>query len=141
MVSVEEIPTLSVEEYLRFETLAEGRHEYVGGHVYLMSGGSVRHGTLAQLINARLMAAFLPLGCRVHTHDTKLWTPGPAFYYPDVYVTAQSPGDSKAQADDLKKSLNTVMNQTQTAFAKREQDLIERIQVLEATLKTPSVVA
>ncbi len=57
-----------------------------------MNGASLRHGLLTQLLNARLMAAFLPRGCRVHTHDSRLQTPGPAMYHPDIYVTCRPIG-------------------------------------------------
>lgn len=89
--AAERVPTLSLEEYLTFEDLSEVRHEFVGGRVYAMAGASLRHAMLVQLINARLLAAFLPAGCRVHTHDTKLRTPGGAVYYPDVYVRCGRP--------------------------------------------------
>lgn len=85
----EELPTLSFEEYLKFEELSEVRHEYVRGRVYAMSGALLRHGVLTQLLNARLMAAVMPGGCRVHTHDSKLRTPSGSVYYPDIYVTCR----------------------------------------------------
>lgn len=85
--AAEQPPTFTFEEYLKLESVSEVRHEYVGGHVYAMTGGTVRHGLLVQLINARLLAAFLPEGCRVHSHDTKMRIPDGRTYYPDVYVT------------------------------------------------------
>ena len=84
--AAEQPPTFTFEEYLKLESVSEVRHEYVGGHVYAMTGGSVRHGLLVQLVNARLLTAFLPKGCRVHSHDTKLRIPDGRTYYPDVYV-------------------------------------------------------
>ena len=50
-----EQPPLSFEEYLRFEQLSDVRHEYVGGQVFAMTGGSVRHGQMSQLIPALLL--------------------------------------------------------------------------------------
>jgi Uma2 family endonuclease len=82
----EQPPSFTFDEYLKLESVSEVRHEYVGGHVYARSGGSVRHGLLVQLINARLLAAFLLKGCRVHSHDTKLQIPDERTYYPDAYV-------------------------------------------------------
>jgi len=84
--AAEQPPSFTFEEYLKLESVSEVRHEYVGGHVYAMTGGSIRHGLLVQLINARLLAAFLPKGCRVHSHDTKLQIPDGRTYYPDAYV-------------------------------------------------------
>ncbi|GEM_PF-90726 len=93
------IPTLSFEEYLRFEALADVRHEYVGGHVYAMSGAVLRQGLLAQAINVRLDAGFLPRGCRVHTHDSKIRTPEGSVYYPDIYVTCRPIDDRRYDTD------------------------------------------
>jgi Uma2 family endonuclease len=86
ITAAEQPQTFTFEEYLKVESASEVRHEYVGGHLYDLIGGSVGHGLLVQLINTRLLAAFLPKGCRVHSHDTKLRIPDGRTYYPDVYV-------------------------------------------------------
>jgi hypothetical protein len=45
---------LSVDEYLEFEANSEGRHEYIDGVVYAMSGAREKH----ELIAGNLFAAF-----------------------------------------------------------------------------------
>src|SRR5919202_6106685 len=84
---VHEQPPLSFEEYLRFEQMTDVRHEYVGGQVFAMTGGSVRHGQMSALIAALLLQGFEARGCRVQSHDTKLRVPLGATYYPDVFVS------------------------------------------------------
>lgn len=41
------LPTLSVEEYLACEQQGDVRHEYIGGYVYALAGGSSRHNRIA----------------------------------------------------------------------------------------------
>ncbi len=84
-------PPLSFEEYLRLERLSDVRHEYVGGQVFPMAGGSVRHGQMSVLISALLLQGFEGRGCRVQSHDTKLRVPMGATYYPDVFVSCGLP--------------------------------------------------
>jgi Uma2 family endonuclease len=90
---------LTFEEYLRFEALAEVRHEFVGGQVYAMTGGSRRHGQMAALLLAALQAGLLDSPCRVYSHDTKLRVPSGAVYYPDVFVSCGRQGDPYVEDD------------------------------------------
>jgi Uma2 family endonuclease len=90
---------LTFEEYLRFEALSEVRHEFVGGQVYAMTGGSRRHGQMAVLLLAALQAGLLDGPCRVYSHDTKLRVPSGAVYYPDVFVSC-GPQDDPYVEDD-----------------------------------------
>src|SRR5919199_5438102 len=94
-----EQPPLSFEEYLRFEELSDVRHEYVGGQVFAMTGGSVRHGQMSQLLAALLLQGMEERGCRVQSHDTKLRVPTGATYYPDVFVTCAPPTDTHYEDD------------------------------------------
>ncbi|HYY10474.1 MAG TPA: Uma2 family endonuclease [Kineosporiaceae bacterium] len=90
---------LSFEEYLRFEQMTDVRHEYVGGQVFAMTGGSVRHGQMSALIAALLLQGFEARGCRVQSHDTKLRVPLGATYYPDVFVSCGPPADTHFDDD------------------------------------------
>jgi Uma2 family endonuclease len=94
-----EQPPLSFEEYLRFEQLSDVRHEYVGGQVFAMTGGSVRHGQMSLLISALLLQGMEERGCRVQSHDTKLRVPTGASYYPDVFVTCGPPTNAQYEDD------------------------------------------
>jgi Uma2 family endonuclease len=90
---------LTYEEYLRFEALSEVRHEFVGGQVYPMTGGSRRHGRMTTLLVRFLEAGLEDGPCRVYSHDTKLRVPSGAVYYPDVFVSC-GPQDDPYVEDD-----------------------------------------
>ncbi len=45
---------LSIEEYFQLEQSSEIRHEYLGGQIFAMSGGSKEHNTITLNIASRL---------------------------------------------------------------------------------------
>lgn len=77
---------MTVEEYLDFERSSTVKHEYVGGHVYAMTGVSRRHSRISGNIFAALREAAGGGPCRVHQSDMQVPTPDGPFYYPDVVV-------------------------------------------------------
>jgi Uma2 family endonuclease len=84
---VDEPVLLTWDEYVKFETVYEGRrHELVRGRVHLMAGGSERHDILVQLINVRLYLAFDGGPCVVFTHNRKIRTGESTGFYPDIMV-------------------------------------------------------
>jgi len=78
---------ISVEEYLRIEEQSNIRHEYVGGLMHAMTGGSEEHNYAAGNIYTALRAAARGTVCRVFMSDIKVRTAPTVFYYPDVLVT------------------------------------------------------
>lgn len=86
---------LTIEEYLARESRGRGRHEFVAGDVYALSGGSLRHNTIALNIASRLRAAVGDGPCRVFINDVKVRAADDLFYYPDV-VVACGPMDDTA---------------------------------------------
>lgn len=52
----------SYEEYLAYERDSEMKHEFVGGEIHPMAGGSLRHSALASRISAALESARRPDG-------------------------------------------------------------------------------
>ena len=88
--------SISPEEYLEGERLAEVRHEYVNGQVYAMAGASDDHNRIAGNIFAALHAALSDTRCEPFINDMKVKMPpqvADVFYYPDVLV-AYDPTDS-----------------------------------------------
>jgi Uma2 family endonuclease len=89
MTALPKLGHVSVEEYLEGETLAETKHEYVGGTIYAMAGATNRHNRITT--NA---IVFLGLGlrgkpCEVFNSDTKVrieLSNQTRFYYPDALV-------------------------------------------------------
>jgi len=76
------------EEYLDWEEEQQIKHEYLGGQVYAMSGGTVNHGRIAANFIIIFGNHLRGSGCRVQTSDVKVEIPKFREYvYPDVSVT------------------------------------------------------
>ncbi|BAM04913.1 Uma2 family endonuclease [Phycisphaera mikurensis] len=85
-------PLVSVEEYLAGEAVAEQKHEYVGGMIYMMAGGRNRHHRIATNAVATLHAGLRGQRCAAFNSDTKVRvrsTPKTRFYYPDAMVVCE----------------------------------------------------
>jgi Uma2 family endonuclease len=97
---VELVPHLvTPEEYLAAELLATHKHEYVGGVVYAMAGGRIRHHLIASNIGGMLYSRLRGKECKYFNSDTKVRCRLPThtrFYYPDAQVTCRM-----GQMDDM----------------------------------------
>ncbi len=63
---------VSVEAYLAGEQTGDGKHEYVHGVLYAMSGGTINHDRLANTIRATLRAHLQQRPCDVLGRDVRL---------------------------------------------------------------------
>lgn len=80
---------VSVQDYLDDEPLSDIRHEYIGGQLYAMAGGTRRHNRIALNIGSDLDRALESDPCQVYMGDVRahLRTLGDdLFYYPDIMV-------------------------------------------------------
>jgi len=80
---------MSVSDYLEWEAAAEMRHEYVGGVVYAMAGGTRRHAAIATNALGLLYGQLRGKPCRPFGPDMKVRIQYPThtrFYYPDAMV-------------------------------------------------------
>lgn len=75
---------------MEFEQNSTIKHEYVGGTLYALAGGSDRHNRIALNIAASLLEAAREGPCRVYMSDMRLQV-GDVFYYPDVMVACEEP--------------------------------------------------
>lgn len=80
------------EEYLQLEQTSEICHEYLGGQVFAMSGGSKEHNTITLNIASRVRSHLRGGSCSVFMADMKVRIELASqnksiFYYPDVIVT------------------------------------------------------
>ncbi|MGH9129842.1 MAG: Uma2 family endonuclease [Acidimicrobiales bacterium] len=82
----EAIAVTEFEEYLAAEGASDLRHEYVGGRVYSMAGGSERHDLAAGLLYEAVAPAARAQGCRAFTANRLVRTGSGGGYYPDVVV-------------------------------------------------------
>lgn len=76
----------TADEYLRWETDAAHKSEYVQGEIRAMSGGTDIHSILSVNFSALLWAALRGTDCRTMSSDMKVRTPRNTFRYPDVSV-------------------------------------------------------
>lgn len=74
-------------EYVRLEEGSTVKHEYLGGQIYAMAGGSPEHAALAAAVIAKLVVALEGGRCRVHTSDLRIRVRTTGLCsYPDVSV-------------------------------------------------------
>ena len=85
-------------EYLELEQTSDVRHEFYGGEIFAMSGGSIQHATIISNLHGLLFQALSGSGCkpfvgvlRVKIEQTGLWT------YPDLAIVC---GDQQILNED-----------------------------------------
>ena len=76
---------MSFDAFLVFENGADFRHEYLGGAVYAMAGGTRIHNQIALGLASRLLPVAAAHGCRTYINEVLLRAGADAFY-PDVMV-------------------------------------------------------
>jgi Uma2 family endonuclease len=133
------VPTewTSVEDYLATEQRSEIRHEYVGGALYAMAGGSDEHIAICMNIAFALRTHLRGKTCRVQMTDGKVRLrlgQEDIFYYPDVMV-ACDPRDTDRYFKRFPKILVEVLPQSTEPIDRREKFLSYRqIETLEEYL-------
>ncbi len=89
---------MNAEDYLVWEDEQEERHEFVGGMIYAMSGGTSAHAAIAANVLVALGSQLRGKPCRPYGPDLKVRVQYPThtrFYYPDVMVAfTPTPPDS-----------------------------------------------
>jgi len=100
MSTAESLNLISVEDYLQGELESDVRHEYLGGMVYAMVGGTNAHAEVSINCLTSLHTQLAGNPCKVYGSDTKIRIDKEGhdtrFYYPDVSVTCNpnSPADT-----------------------------------------------
>lgn len=83
---------LTAAEYLAIEAAADVRHEFFGGEMFAMSGGSLWHNLIKDNFAHALRNRLEGRGCRVVTSDQRLKVDATGLYtYPDVLVFCGPP--------------------------------------------------
>ena len=114
---------LSVEEYLKFETEGQVRHEYIGGRIHAMAGTSEQHNLISGNMLAALHAHLRGGPCRVYMADFKVRLEinrEDIFYYPDVMVSCVRDGVEKYYLR-YAKLLVEVLSDSTEAIDRREK--------------------
>jgi Uma2 family endonuclease len=98
MMLTHEYTPVSEEEYLRLEAQSPIKHEYVNGEMFAMTGGTLRHNTIALNIAAALRSHLRDTPCRAFINDVRVRVEkAHSYYYPDLLVSCAR----GAQAMDL----------------------------------------
>jgi Uma2 family endonuclease len=89
MVAVKDsLPRFTTEEYFRWEEQQLEKHEYIGGEVYAMTGGTVNHSRIALKFGALLDNHLRGSACQAANSDCRVnIAESNDFTYPDVSVT------------------------------------------------------
>jgi len=86
-MATQSVPRVTEEEYLERERAAEFKHEFVGGEIFAMPGGSLRHSRLAVNWTFELVSKLRGADCGVFSSDARVRTSATgSFVYPDVSV-------------------------------------------------------
>ncbi len=85
------LPRISEEEYLRLDRAAEYKSEFVGGEMFAMSGGSLRHSKVGMNWGIQLGYKLLGENCSVFSSNARIRTVRGNYVYPDVSVVCGPP--------------------------------------------------
>ena len=118
----------SLEEYFGIEEMSSIRHEYLGGEIYAMAGGSRNHNQIAQNVT-RAFDGVRGLGCRAYLADVRLRTPGGLYTYPDVMVIC---GTAALSPDRLETVTNPVVIAEVLSSSTREYDSGQKYELYRA---------
>jgi Uma2 family endonuclease len=82
----------SFESYLLLERNSPVKHEFLGGEVWAMAGGSAEHAAITMNVGALLHAAVRDQPCRVYSSDLRVTVESTGLTtYPDVTVICGVP--------------------------------------------------
>jgi len=116
---------ITVDEYIKGEQLSEIRHEYIGGQVYAMSGGSESHNVLCGNLYTSIREHLRGKPCKAFMADMKLRLSiagDDIFYYPDVFVTCD-PSDNDAYFKTRPSLIVEVLSPSTERLDRREKFL------------------
>ncbi|HSY48461.1 MAG TPA: Uma2 family endonuclease [Thermoanaerobaculia bacterium] len=73
-------------EYLALEASSNVKHEFLGGQIYAMAGGTPEHAALAAAVIGLVFTQLRGGNCRAYDADLRVRTPSGLATYPDVTV-------------------------------------------------------
>jgi len=93
-------------EYLALESSSNVKHEFLGGQIYAMAGGTPEHAALAAAVIGLLFPQLRGGGCRAYDPDLRVRTPSGLATYPNVTVIC---GPSERDDADLQAVTNPTL--------------------------------
>lgn len=117
---------MSLEEYLRFEEQSMEKHEYRGGEVVLMAGGTPDHSLIVMNVGGELRNHLKGKPCRVYDSNLRIRIPRTAILaYPDLSIIcgprAIDPDDKLGQSVTNPRVIIEVLSPTTEAFDRGEK--------------------
>jgi Uma2 family endonuclease len=101
-MSVQLKPTVSEQDYLRFERASQTKHEYYAGTIYAMTGAKEPHNLVAGNMHASLHSQLRRKTCRVYQSDMRVKVVATGLNtYPDVVVVCGQPQFTDTTHDTL----------------------------------------
>src|SRR3954471_8078166 len=73
-------------DYLALEASSNVKHEFLGGQIYAMAGGTPEHAALAAAVIGLLFPQLRDRGCRAYDADLRVRTRSGLATYPDVTI-------------------------------------------------------
>src|ERR1035438_4951192 len=91
-------------EYLSFEASSNVKHEFVGGQIYAMAGGTPEHAALAAAFLGQLYAQLRSGRCRAYDADLRVRVrEADLLTYPDITIIC---GPVERDGDDRMSAVN-----------------------------------
>jgi Uma2 family endonuclease len=102
MTALKQPSPVSIEDYLAGEETSEIKHEYLGGVVHAMAGGTNDHAAISANVVVALGARLRGRRCRPFSSDAKVriqLADHTRFYYPDAQVVCDPGAGSQRYQD------------------------------------------
>lgn len=80
---------MTFKDYVAFEETTELRHEFEGGEVFALAGGTPEHAALVSAVHLAV-GTQLESGCRAYVENLRVRTPSGKATYPDVLIVCGS---------------------------------------------------
>jgi len=128
------LPTMTVEEYFRFEETSPIKHEYVAGEVYAMSGATARHNRIVFSILGRLFPMTRRNPCDVFVSDMRMQVARDRYYYPDLAIVCTPVAESAVVARDPRVVIEVTSPSTARIDRGEKLDAYRSISTLQAYL-------
>jgi len=101
-MSTQPKPYLTPQQYLEIERSAERKSEYYNGEMFLMSGGTRKHGKVIDNLSRSLGNRLDDKPCFAYSSEVRLWIQASGlFTYPDIMVVCEPERTSPDDEDSL----------------------------------------
>lgn len=116
---------LTCAEFLAWEEQQPDRHEFYGGEIFAMVGGTARHNRVILNLASRIADQLDGTPCQVFAENMKVQL-ADGVLYPDVMVTCGQPEAGDEQAISDPKLIVEVLSPSTTGYDKRDKFILYR---------------